>query len=699
MQQNTGVRDLAKKGSGGLPLLSLERMLSDIEHEPRWREMADKCADYYDHKQTTIERIQRSAETGEPNVIVNLIQRTINGALGQEAKMRTGWKVDADADAWKDVSAVLSEKLSECQREARIDMAISEAYSSMLRAGIGWVEVSRATNPLAYPYRCMSVHRNEVFWDWRAKRSDKSDAAWMLRQRWVDHDEIVTAMPKMREALEVATGGGPITDAIDRSFTTSETFDNAFETQRAFSRTREEWLDNSVRKRIRMYSVYYRQHKQVVALATGTKRVRFNERNPAHLALLQMGEAKLIKGPGYDMRHAMFAGPFRLFDEVIPGQNYPLIPFTCYSADDDFSPYGLVHGMIEPQNEYNERRSRLLWMLKAKRVFVDNDALDQGKNTFQDVALEAMRPDAMFVLNADRRRDNGLKIEMNPQLGNEQSQVMQDSATLIQDVPGLYAPQFGGSRVGAESGVALNSLMEQSSASLGESSDNYRTSKQLVGEACVDQIISDHTDENMRVTVGSGRKRREVVLNTMDPQTGILVNWMEDAAVKVGLGDVPTTPAFKAQQQVAIAQALQAAGNDPAVRAVLIPALLEAGDLEHRREYAKFIRDQAGVPDPEEAGDEQAQAQAEQQKQQQAAMQADMQQRLMAAELMIKEAEAIKARAEAAMAEQQAQGAQIDVAARLQQMQQPQPPDEDMLIEQAMAEAMQGRPQGLPMAA
>jgi hypothetical protein len=688
--QHSAGRDLAPQKAGGLPLHELERFLSDMENEPAWRESADKCADYYDHKQTTPERIARSAETGEPNLIINLVQRTINGALGQEAKTRLNWKVDPDADAWADVAAVLNEKLHEAQREARTDMAISEAYSSMLRAGIGWVEVSSATNPLDYPHRCNAVHRNEVFWDWRAKMPDKSDAAWMLRQRWVDLEEIVTMMPQFREQLEMGTMSGPITDSMMRNIITSDKFEDALNTRHSFNRAQEEWLDNSVRNRIRMYSVYYKQHKQVVALAVGTKRVRFNPKNPGHAALLQMGEAKLIKGPGFDIRHAMFAGPFRLFDEVMPHQRFPLIPFVCYSADDDYSPYGLVHGMIEPQNEYNERRSRLLWLLEAKQVMVDNDALDERFNTLQDVALEAMRPDAMFVLNANRRNANGLKIDMNPQLGSEQQAVMQDAYNLIQDVPGLFSPQYGGTSVGAKSGVALNSLMEQSTTSLGETSDNYRMSRQLVGEALVDQIILDHTTPNMRVMVGSGRKRRQVILNTVDQETGMPMNTMEDANVKVALGDVPSTAAFKAQQQVFLSNALQVAGNDPIARAVLLPALIEAGDTEHRAEAAKWLRQQYGVPDFNDVADDNTQAQAEQQQQQAQAEQQQLEQRGAMATIAKTEAEALKTQAQAAREQALAQREGIGNAMQTQALMQPPPqpePTEDELIAQALQEA------------
>jgi hypothetical protein len=681
-------RDQAGR-SGGMPLTDLERLLADVENEPRWRASADKAADYYDHKQASAERVARSADTGEPLVIVNLIQRTINGALGQEAKSRLNWKVSPDSNYFSDVASVLGEKLHEAQREAKIDAAISEAYSSMLRTGIGWVEVCRNPNPLQYPYKVTAVHRNEVWWDWRAKQADLSDAAWMLRQRWADFDEVVTLMPESRGLLEMGCNSGPITDAMMQQLTVSQgNFEDVLNTRRSFGRQQEEWLDNSLRKRIRLYCVYYKKHKEVIALVSGTKRIRFNPQNPFHVALVMRGAAKLMKGPGYEIRRAMFAGPWRLYDEPLPGQSFPLIPFICYRCDDDFSPYGLVHGMIQPQDEYNERRSRLLWLLKAKQIFVDEDALDERYNNLVDLAREAMRPDAMFVLKKNRANGvNALRIESDPQMSAAQSQVMEDAKVNIQDQPGLYGPQFGGNRVGAESGVALNSLLEQSVASLGETSDNYRNSRAVVGDAVVCEISMDHMDPNMRVEIGSGTKRRTVVLNTFD-KAGLPFNSVEDAQVKVGLGDVPVTQAYKAQQGLFLRDALQAAGNNPMAQAVLLPALLESSDIEHRAEYAKWLRQKAGVPEPGDLADEDLQAQMEQQNQQQQAAAAQANQRAMDAELAVKESTATLNKTKEMLTQMQTlltQTQAMKTAAEAEAI--ANQPDEDALISGVLEEA------------
>lgn len=709
-------RDYAK-GGDGLSLEKLELWLSDMENEPQWRESANKCADYYDHKQSSQARIERAQKTGEPLSTINLVQRTINGALGQEAKTRLDWKVDADSAAFGDVAAVLNERLHEMQRESRADMAMSEAYSSMLRTGIGWVEVSRDPDPLNYPYRITAVHRNEVWWDWRAKLSDKSDARWQCRQRWVDLEEAQETMPQFRDLLEYGCSGGPITDAMARTILTSDRFESIHAVRRSFSRLEEEWLDNGVRKRVRFYNVNYKHPTQETSMVVGTRRVRFNERNALHVAMVQRGAARLMKGPSYEIRQAMFAGPFRLWDVPLKGRRFPLVPFVCYSCDDDFSPYGLVHGMIEPQDEFNERRSRLMWLLKAKQVFVDSDALDEKYNTLSDLALEIMRPDAVVVRNANRRNANGVEVAQNTQLQAEQVNVMNDAKLLIQDVPGLYSALLGSGADGVKSGVALNSLVEQSVASLGETSDNYRTARRDVGELGVTMLVEDHMQPGLQVLVGTKKKRRVVVLNTLDGN-GFPMNQVEDAQVKVALGDIPSTPAYRGQQQVFLSQAVNSVGNDPIARAVLVPALLESGDIENGAEYAKWMRQQAGVPEPDDMDESQRdpnappnpQEQAKAQAQQMAQKQAELAMQQIEAENAEKMARARKTAAEAMEIEQRVQAsaalrktaaetavattaAQLNVArtaeigARIEQAQQQAAANEDAVIGEALDEA------------
>lgn len=590
--------DRDKATGDGMSLYDLERLLSDIQQQPEWRTDADKASAYYDNKQLSAARLQQLQESGEPPTVVNLIAGAINGALGQEARTRLDWKYSADTDAFQDVADVMNVKIQEAKRESKADQAVSDAYKGQLVPGVGWVEVSRSPDPLAYPYRCRAAHRNEVWWDWRANLADfNATAKWVSRQAWVDLDEAEVNMPEFADIFRLGCNTGPITDAMAATILRTDSFDHLATTRRSFNRFEEEWLDNSARRRVRFYDVYYKQPRQVIALVTGTRRVEFNPSNPIHLAMVQRGLSMLVKGPSYVIRHARFAGPFRLFDIRLKTRVFPLIPFVGFVDDEFATPYGLARGMIDPQDEYNERRSRLRWLLKAAQVFVDSDALDPKFNNFMDLAREVMRPDAMFVLNPTRRNANGLQIEHNQALAREQVDVMQDAKQLIQEVPRIYSAMLGDAPTGVTSGAAINSLVDQGMIALGETNDNYRTGRGAVGEALGQLIIEDLSRPNMQVIMGKGKAARVVVLNTFTPE-GLPQNQVQDAPVTLGLGDVPNTPAHKLQQQMNLGQTLQATGGDPIARAAILPELIESTDLPNREAIADWMRQQYGVPRP-----------------------------------------------------------------------------------------------------
>lgn len=605
---------------GAMDYAKLESLIRDIEFEPDWRTDADLNAAYYDGYQKTDEQ-QRLEREGQPVAVVNLIARAINAMLGQEARQRTSWKMSADMDEYADVSDALQVKLTEAQRETWADMAISEAYAGQSKAGLGWVEVSRVADIFAqYRYRVAPVHRNEIWWDWRAKDLGLSDARWLLRKQWHDLDVLEETMPQFRDIFRYYGNSTWRAMSFADAIHATETMRRAEDTRRAFKVREDQWL-NTARKRIALYEVWYRVMRQTVAMvmADGAA-VEFNPQNQLHQEAVSRGLAKLVRTPKRVIRSAIFCGPHRLVDRETKLKRFPYIPFWGFRDDEDRSPYSPVQGMRYPQDEYNARRSRLMWLLQCAQVFVDNDALDPRFNNVEDLAREIMRPDSVFVLNKDRRNVQGVRIERSTQLPREQAEVMNDAKQLIQDVPGIYTAMLGDAPTGVTSGLAINSLVEQGSIALGDFNDNYRYARRMVGEALVDLMVEDMQTENLQVKVGLGKGARVVVLNTMDAQ-GLPMNNVKAAPVKVALEDAPNTPAYRMQQQQQIASVLQVGGNDPAVRAALIPSFIEATDLPNREHDAKYLRQAYGVPQP---GDRNAAMQAEQAAQADAAQKAQL---------------------------------------------------------------------------
>jgi hypothetical protein len=183
----------------------------------------------------------------------------------------------------------------------------------------------------------------------------------------------------------------------------------AFENERAsrWRSTKFDWVD-SARKMVKVYEVWYRVPAVAVMLhLSPIKRVVYDERDPRHVEAVARGLVKVTKGITSQVRRALYAGPHRLLDEATTRRAFPYIPFFAFRDDADASPYGLIDGMVAPQDEYNERRLRIQWMLKARQIQMDSDALDTDYNTIEDIADAVMRPDLVAITNPNRTNKNG----------------------------------------------------------------------------------------------------------------------------------------------------------------------------------------------------------------------------------------------------------------------------------------------------
>lgn len=643
-------RDFA--GSGAFSIYALERMLRDCMEQPEWRLRAKLCAAYYDGKQLSeLQRWHIRQEDLEERAI-NLIRPVINSVLGQEAKSRTDVKIEADDDGHAEVAEVISGKLKELERETRAHMAVSEAYASMVKKGIGWVHVSRCADPLAYPYRFESVPIDEMWWDWRGQKGVVLDhrCRWVVRQRMVDLDELEATMPEHREVLRQSVNGWAEYSQDDgahlgqpEDYDLASAYSN--ETRFSFTVKKWDWLDTA-RKMIRLYEVWYRVPAEVVVLHMGDRKVPYNAKDPRHVEAVSRGLVKITKGITSQVRRALYAGPHRLLDEATTKRHFPYVPFFAFRDDEDGSPYGLIDGMIAPQDEYNERRLRVQWMLKARQVEMDSDALATEYNTIDDIAANIMRPDFVAITNPNRqnRGHAAIKIRNDLSMQREQFEVMADSKELIQATAGRYTNQLGSAQV--QSGIANSLLIEQGEQSMGEMNDNYAYARRIGFELAVDEILEDLKGERMQVPVGTGKTRRVIVLNDWTPE-GMPVNQVADAHIKTALAEVPNTPAYRQQSQQQLAQIIQALGNNPQAIAVLAPAYIESTSVNNREQVAADLRKVSGLPDP---ADKNAMAQAEQQQQAMQQQQMEQAAQLAAATLDEKVASAERHRASAQQA-------------------------------------------------
>ena len=637
-----------KPGSaGGQELTSREFMgwVDEIHWQPDWRAMADRDCDYYDNNQLDPDTLAEIERRGMLPVVKNMIQPTIDVVLGLEAKMRTDWRVSGDNDQFADVAEALSQRLFEAERESHADRAIADAHAGQVKAGIGWVEVVRSSDPFQFPYEANSVHRRELYWDWNARKPMLQDKLYLIRRRWFYTDQVKAFFPKFKDELSRMGEGFPLDTLLTGRL---ESAHRGFEQAQELRLTLEEWeWRNPSNNRIALFEVWYSRYVRGYVLKLPDERtVEFDRQNKFHMAAVASGRIRPQPAVYSKLRRAIFAGPVKLVDIDAGRRDTSYVPFFGYREDLTGIPYGLIRTMISPQDEINARTQKMLWLLGAKRVTMDADALDKESNDVSEVLDEITRADAVVVMNPNRtnRDQYAFRVDENLSLADAQFKILQENKTDLQMVRGIFNAMLG-SESGATSGVAINSLVEQSTTVLASIISSYQDSRRGVGNRLVELIVQDLTGRQVEVLIEeSGAKRKTIILNqpSRDEQTGqpYLKNDVSRSRFKVGVLDVQTAPAYRQQQLTMLSEVMK--GLPPEMQAILAPAYLEITDLPKRKEMAEQFRKHLGLVDPEGLPPEER-AQVEQQM----AEQAEMAKRMALAQLAEQENKAAKLKAEA----------------------------------------------------
>ena len=208
----------------------LHRAIEEIHYQPDFRKSQDRDCDYYDNNQLSPDVLAEIERRGMLPVVRNLVQPTIDVVLGLEAKLRTDARCVSDSDAYQDVAEALSQKLKEATREAMVNETIADAFAGQVKAGIGWAEVVRASDPFAYQYECNHIHRREMFWKWEARKPLMEDATYLVRRRFFDDTTVMAFFPRAAKQLQDMASGVPL-DHFMRS--DIETANNGFEDRKS----------------------------------------------------------------------------------------------------------------------------------------------------------------------------------------------------------------------------------------------------------------------------------------------------------------------------------------------------------------------------------------------------------------------------------------------------------------------------------
>lgn len=591
----------------GMGLAEYTSIVREIELQPRWRARADKEADYADGNQLQGELLQRMQQAGIPPAVEDQIGPALRAIQGYEASTRTDWRVTPNGGlGGQDVADAINYKLNEAERMSKADKACSEAFRSEIGPGLGWVEVSRNSNPLEYPYRCTAIHRNEIHYDFHCKQ-DMSDARWLRRHRWLHPTRLAEVFPHDR-ALILEMGKGStawwanMPGAIEGG--TGTGLSSAWGDARGWTISEDRWY-NPWNKDLCLSELWYRRWCSAVLLKTRDGRViEYDPTNPAHDMAIARGTVEVQRATIPRVRRSYWIGPHRVFDGPTPytHPHFPYVPFWGFREDATNVPYGYIRSMIYQQDSLNSATAKARWGLSVVRVERTKGAVAM---TDAQLRRQIARPDADIVLDPEHMARPGARFEVHRdfQLTDQQFQLMQDARVAIERVSNISSG-FQGKRGTATSGIQEQTQVEQSNQSLETMMDNFRAGRTMVGEMLMAMIIEDIGDKEQEIIIEGDaiNADRVVVLNKreMDPVTNTprVSNDLLRTRLLVSLEDVPSTKSFRGQQLNALSEAVKALPAQ--YQAAAMPFLASLMDVPFKRDLVEALRAAGRQESPEQ---------------------------------------------------------------------------------------------------
>lgn len=579
----------------------------EINQEPAWRAMADKCADYADGNQLDGELVSRMKQLGIPPAVENIIAPVIRSVQGYEANTRTDWRVTPNGEVGgQDVADALNYKLNQAERHSKADKACSDAFESQIKTGLGWIEVSKENDPFKYEYRCRAVHRNEIHWDMASREYDLSDARWLRRTRWLTAERIAQAFPNHEQMiLGFGMHGNSyydlaIADSMQGGVSTG--LENAWQMGRASTLQEQMWFDRDS-KHLCITELWYRKWVSIPVIKTPDGRVvEYDQNNPNHLMAVGSGMVKPVMSSVPKVRLSYWIGSYLLHDGDSPYSHthFPYVPFWGFKEDMTGIPYGYVKDMIYAQDSLNSGLAKLRWGLSVMRVERTKDVVMM---TDAQLRKQVARPDADIVLNKHELQNGGkFEVIRDYQLTNQHYQLLQDSRATIERISGISQSFQGAGN--ASSGYQEQQRIEQSNQALADIMDNFRESRKQVGEILLSLIIHDLGQQPQTIIIEGDAvtAERTVTINQpeIDPITGqaYLSNDIQRTRLMVSLDEVPSSTSYRSQQLNALSETAKAL--PPEYQVAVLPFMVSLMDMPHKDKIIEAIKQVQQTPSPDE---------------------------------------------------------------------------------------------------
>ncbi len=532
---------LPKKKSKKDPNEKLLRELTsefilDYRADRKWRELKEKCEDFYDGDQWTDEEKAALEARGQGAIVINRIKNKIDAISGMQMEMGVDTKPHPKGIRDFEKAKHMGVAMRHVEQTCDFDSEESDVFQDGLKGGRAWYKTVPEWVDFEPVITTLRLDNGDVVPDRYAKRQDLADAKRVHETIWMDAGDAKKLFPGYDEEIDeslndrstmgerVSKGRGRRPDEYD---------DEEGEPGQENEGPSGVFIDKK-QKRVRVVTTQYREsYYQKVIIAPGMEAQDVTEENEDDINqfLADFEGSEVFSQLRYRLHQATytFNCMFQNKKDIAEWDNsaqFWYTKFQAYRTTKDGIDYGLVKQMLDPQSELNKRRSKALHALSVVQIIRDENSVVEGCNARE----EANKVDGEIILSQAGGR---FEIGRNSELSMGQVRMLEESKQEL-DQAGVPRELEGMSNAGSGREFQLKQRSQVSAIKM--LFRNLRKARRQVGMLWIKMIQHYYTAE-MALKVSDDPKAAIITLNQpvinpetneplVDPQTGepVLMN-------------------------------------------------------------------------------------------------------------------------------------------------------------------------------
>lgn len=586
--------------------------------------------DYYDHLQWSETEKAELIARGQAPLVFNKCALTVDWLTGTERRTRIDFAVVPKRREASDAAEVKAKLIKYQSDTNMVPWNRSRAFKDACIGGVGWTEASIRGDDSQELVLHGYVPWQQVKWDPFSRSLDLDDSRYLHRRKWVDLDYAIQMFPEREAVLRLA--------ARSHIFGDDEWSQDQLDLPQVFRRydsrgaelVERRWsgalpiTGSTHRLRVPLTETWFRQPKRIKRIwGLDHHGDTFDAGNEEMAQAVAQKAASLTDAVTEEMRIAIWVPGAMVYRGPLPfrHRSFPLTPVWAKRRSRDGTPYGVIRGIRDAQDDYNKRLSKAQWLLATNQFHYEEGAIDPDRKT--EIQRNLAKPGGMIEYAQGALSMGKTRIDRNVELAEAQTMLLEVSAAHIHDGSGVNREMLG-RETNAISGRAIHAKQNEGSVATAELFDNLRLHVQLDGKKLL-SLNEQFMTLPMQVRVAGEDARKQFDwLDINQPELGEDNTWsLKNDITKADADFVVDQIDFRESVRAAQAEQFgEMLKNMPEqVQLALLDIFIEMTDIPMRDEAVRRVRTVTGQgaadeEDPLAELQRQQKEQAEQQEQQ-----------------------------------------------------------------------------------